>query len=119
VLSEFENAAQAAGNAAYGGNRCRVAMDTLACDCVPDTMTARFTFPDPNTLHWELATSVGSQVYDLTRLGVNTWVGDSPAADDITIHIRLVFTATGFQHVVTVTFPTGEAPTCTMDWTRQ
>ncbi len=118
-LSEVEEAVQAIGSGSYAGQRCRVAVDTFTCDCVPDSMVARFTFPDPNHLHWELTTSTGSQTYDLTRQGVNTWVGVGPAVDDIVIHIQLIFTATGFQHIVTVAFPTGESPTCTMNWTRQ
>ncbi len=119
ALSEFEAAAQAAGFGTYTGDRCRVTLDTYTCDCIPDTIVSEFVFFDPNTLRWKLITNNGSQIYDLVRKGVNTWVATTQGVDNIVIHIELIFNAAGFQHTVTTTFPGGEAPTCTMNWVRQ
>jgi hypothetical protein len=120
-LSTEEQAAASAGTASYNGQRCRIAED-FTCNCIPDTITASFLFPDANAGQMIFNATTGSANYQLARKGVNTWITSSTGTTDqgtVTTNMEIIFNLTGFQQIVTVTFPGGQAPTCTANWTRQ
>lgn len=118
-LSDYEQAAQAAGSAVYTGQRCRVDVTHYTCDCPPDTITASFTFSSPNDLVWTSTSSVGTSTINMARAGINTWTGTVSAVDNIVIRIELIFTATGYQQTAETVFPDGQTVACPMIWTRQ
>jgi hypothetical protein len=120
-LSAEEQSAASAGNANYSGQRCRIAED-FTCNCIPDTITVSFTFPDVNAGQMIFNASTGTATYQLGRKGINTWFSSSAGTTDqgtVTTEIQIIFNATGFQQTVTVRFPGGQAPVCTANWARQ
>jgi hypothetical protein len=122
-LSAEEQAALSAGNASYSGQRCRIAED-FTCNCIPDTITASFSFSDANAGLMIFNATTGTATYQIARKGINTWISSSSGTTDqgtVTIDLEIIFNLTGFQQIVTVRYPPpgGQAPTCTANWTRQ
>jgi hypothetical protein len=120
-LSAEEQAALNAGNATYSGQRCRIDTSNYTCNCIPDTITATFTFPNANAAQMIFTATTGTATYQLGRKGINTWISSSTGTTDegtVTTDLEIIFNLTGFQQLLTVRFPGGQAPTCTSNWTR-
>lgn len=121
-LSDFENAAQNAGTATYSGLRCGVGTETGTCLCTYNTtVTAVFTFTDPNNMLWVVTPAGGStQTIGMHRQGINTWVSDPvfPGGDVTSVQYRIIFAEWGYQLQSTVTYTSGISGTCFLNWIR-
>ncbi|NDJ36722.1 MAG: hypothetical protein GYB64_18880 [Chloroflexi bacterium] len=119
ALTDAEQAADQAGVQTYSGMRCRVNTTTYECGCVPDAVTASFTFYGPNDLRIVLTSPAGdTSVFLLDRLGINAWEGTSTGAEGTQLELIVVFRPRGFDQQTQVTFPVGEQATCVNQWMR-
>ncbi|MCP4707135.1 MAG: hypothetical protein GY869_00800, partial [Planctomycetes bacterium] len=115
-LSAFELAAQAAGNASYWGQRCRVNTVTYKCDCPSEPATSRFDFPTTNDLSWVATVVSGTINMSLGRAGINTWI--ATLGGQATTQIELIFLENGYQYTTITTFGDGTTVSCPSVWAR-
>jgi hypothetical protein len=117
-LTDYEQYVATLGPVNYSGQRCRVDMTDLSCDCPEDTVTSGFEFNSSNEATWTYSSQDNTQVINLVRNGLNTWGGVIPGPEGIETEVAIVFTASGYQYTAVVKFPDGVAITCPMLWTR-